>query len=218
MNMAQQFAVIGLGRFGMSVARTLSELAQEVFAIDVNEEKVQRIAPTVTHAVVADVTDIDAMRSIGIRNVDVAVITVGSEIKASMVGTMVLKELGVRTIVAKANDDLHGKVLEKLGADKVVFPERDGGWRLARLLTSTNLIEQIDLDPDYSIVELTAPASLTGKSLAELAVRARFGVYIMAIRSGRAMTVAPGADDVIHEGDVLVVIGRNDLLQRFRKS
>ena len=216
--MAQQFAVIGLGRFGMSVARTLSELGQEVFAIDVDEDKVQRIAPVVTHAVVADVTDIEAMRSIGIRNVDVAVITVGSEVKASMVGTMVLRELGVRTIVAKANDDLHGKVLEKLGADRVVYPERDGGSRLARVLTSTNLIEQIDLDPDYSIVEMTAPSSLAGKSLAELSVRARFGVYVMAIRSGDVMTVAPGADDVIREDDVLVVIGRNDRLQRFRKA
>ena len=216
--MAQEFAVIGLGRFGMSVARTLSELGQEVFAIDVDEDKVQRIAPVVTHAVVADVADIEAMRSIGIRNVDVAVITVGSEVKASMVGTMVLRELGVRTIVAKANDDLHGKVLEKLGADRVVYPERDGGSRLARVLTSTNLIEQIDLDPDYSIVEMTAPSSLAGKSLAELAVRARFGVYVMAIRSGDVMTVAPGADDVIREDDVLVVIGRNDRLQRFRKA
>ena len=216
--MAQQFAVIGLGRFGMSVARTLSELGQEVFAIDVDEDKVQRIAPVVTHAVVADVTDIEAMRSIGIRNVDVAVITVGSEVKASMVGTMVLRELGVRTIVAKANDDLHGKVLEKLGADRVVYPERDGGARLARVLTSTNLIEQIDLDPDYSIVEMTVPPSLAGRSLAELSVRARFGVYVMAIRSGDVMTVAPGADDVIHEDDVLVVIGRNDRLQRFRRA
>ncbi len=216
--MAQQFAVIGLGRFGMSVARTLSELGQEVFAIDVDEDKVQRIAPVVTHAVVADVTDIEAMRSIGIRNVDVAVITVGSEVKASMVGTMVLRELGVRTIVAKANDDLHGKVLEKLGADRVVYPERDGGSRLARVLTSTNLIEQIDLDPDYSIVEMTVPPSLAGRSLAELSVRARFGVYVMAIKSSDVMTVAPGADDVIHEDDVLVVIGRNDRLQRFRKA
>lgn len=216
--MAQQFAVIGLGRFGMSVARTLSELGQEVFAIDVDEDKVQRIAPVVTHAVVADVTDIEAMRSIGIRNVDVAVITVGSEVKASMVGTMVLRELGVRTIVAKANDDLHGKILEKLGADRVVYPERDGGSRLARVLTSTNLIEQIDLDPDYSIVEMTVPPSLAGRSLAELSVRARFGVYVMAIKSSDVMTVAPGADDVIHEDDVLVVIGRNDRLQRFRKA
>ncbi len=216
--MAQQFAVIGLGRFGMSVARTLSELGQEVFAIDVDEDKVQRIAPVVTHAVVADVTDIEAMRSIGIRNVDVAVITVGSEVKASMVGTMVLRVVGVRTIVAKAYDDLHGKVLEKLGADRVVYPERDGGSRLARVLTSTNLIEQIDLDPDFSIVEMTAPSSLAGKSLAELSVRARCGVYVMAIRSGDVMVVAPGADDVIHADDVLVVIGRNDRLQRFRKA
>lgn len=216
--MSRLFAVIGLGRFGMSVARTLSELGHEVLAIDVDDEKVQRIAPTVTHAMVADVTDIESMRAAGVRNVDVAVITVGSEVKSSIVGTMVLKELGVKTVVAKANDDLHGKVLERLGAERVVYPERDGGSRLARVLTSTNIIDQIDLDPTYSIVEMIAPSSITGKTLAGANIRARFGVYIMAIRSGDKMLVAPGADDVIHEGDVVVAIGHNDQLQRFRRS
>ncbi|MDD4793268.1 MAG: TrkA family potassium uptake protein, partial [Firmicutes bacterium] len=154
--MVQQVAVIGLGRFGTAVARTLSELGQEVMAIDLDEEKVQKLAPSVTTAVVANVTDIDAMRAVGIRNVDVAVVAVGTELKASIVGTMVLKELGVRSIVAKANDELHGKVLEKVGADRVLYPERDTGARLARMLTSTNIIEQIDLDPNYSMVEMVA--------------------------------------------------------------
>ncbi len=215
--MAQQIAVIGLGRFGNSVARSLSELGQEVMAIDVDEEKVQKLAPSVTTAVVANVMDIDAMRAVGIRNVDVAVVAVGTELKASIVGTMVLKELGVRSIVAKANDELHGKVLEKVGAERVLYPERDTGARLARVLTSTNIIEQIDLDPNYSIVEMVAPSHMTGKTLATLNIRARFGVYIMAIRSGGRMMIAPGADDVIHEGDVVVVIGQNDNLQRFKR-
>lgn len=215
--MAQQIAVIGLGRFGNSVARSLSELGQEVMAIDVDEEKVQKLAPSVTTAVVANVMDIDAMRAVGIRNVDVAVVAVGTELKASIVGTMVLKELGVRSIVAKANDELHGKVLEKVGAERVLYPERDTGARLARVLTSTNIIEQIDLDPNYSIVEMVAPSQMTGRTLATLNIRARFGVYIMAIRSGGRMMIAPGADDVIHEGDVVVVIGQNDNLQRFKR-
>ncbi|MGI6518193.1 MAG: potassium channel family protein [Bacillota bacterium] len=215
--MAQQIAVIGLGRFGNSVARSLSELGQEVMAIDVDEEKVQKLAPSVTTAVVANVMDIDAMRAVGIRNVDVAVVAVGTELKASIVGTMVLKELGVRSIVAKANDELHGKVLEKVGAERVLYPERDTGARLARVLTSTNIIEQIDLDPNYSIVEMVAPSQMTGRTLATLNIRARFGVYIMAIRSAGRMMIAPGADDVIHEGDVVVVIGQNDNLQRFKR-
>jgi len=215
--MIQQVAVIGLGRFGTAVARTLSELGQEVMAIDLDEEKVQKLAPSVTTAVVANVTDIDAMRAVGIRNVDVAVVAVGTELKASIVGTMVLKELGVRSIVAKANDELHGKVLEKVGADRVLYPERDTGARLARMLTSTNIIEQIDLDPNYSMVEMVAPGHIAGKTLSTLNIRARFGVYIMAIRSDGRMIVAPGADDVIHEGDVVVVIGKNDNLQRFKR-
>jgi len=130
------------------------------------------------------------MRAVGIRNVDVAVVAVGTELKASIVGTMVLKELGVRSIVAKANDELHGKVLEKVGAERVLYPERDTGARLARVLTSTNIIEQIDLDPNYSIVEMVAPSHMTGKTLATLNIRARFGVYIMAIRSAGRMMIA----------------------------
>jgi trk system potassium uptake protein TrkA len=212
-----QFAVIGLGRFGSSVARTLADLGQEVFAIDTDEEKVQKLANTVTHAVAADVTDIDAMRSLGIRNVDVAVITIGTDVKSSIVGTMVLKELGVRQVVAKAHDELHGKALERIGADRVVYPERDTGARLARLLTSTNIVEQIDLDPEYSIVEMVAPDHVVGRSLAELSIRARFGVYIMAVRRNGSIKVAPGAEDVINKGDVLVAIGHNDDLQKFKR-
>ncbi|MEA4882195.1 MAG: TrkA family potassium uptake protein [Clostridia bacterium] len=216
--MAQQLAVIGLGRFGTSVARTLAELGQEVFAIDIDEEKVQKLANMVTHAVVADVRDIDAMKSIGIRNVDVAVLTVGSDVTSSLVGTMVLKELGIKQVVAKANDDLHGKVLAKVGADKVVYPERDTGARLARVLTSTNIIEEIDLDPDYSIVEMVAPGQMIGKTLAEANVRAKYGVYIMAIRCAHnGVKIAPGADDVVHDGDIVVAVGDNDSLQHFRR-
>ncbi len=144
--MIQQIAVIGLGRFGTAVARTLSDLGQEVLAIDVDEEKVQKLAPQVTTAVVANVTDIDAMRAVGIRNVDVAVVAVGTELKASIVGTMVMKELGVKSIVAKPTTTSTGKS-SKSGADRVIYPERDTGARLARMLTSTNIIEQIDLDP-----------------------------------------------------------------------
>ena len=213
-----EFAVIGLGRFGTSIAKTLGDLGHEVLAIDIDEEKIQQIANTVTHAVVADVTNIDAMRAIGVRNVDVAVITMGGHMQASILGTMILKEIGIKKVVSKANDDIHGKVLAKIGADKVVYPERDTGIRLAYSLTSNNIIEQIDLDPNYSIVEMLAPANAVGKTLKSLDIRNRFGVYIMAIKSDSKMIVAPGANDVINSNDVVVLIGHNDDLEKFKKS
>lgn len=212
-----QFAVIGIGRFGSSIAKTLSDLGHEVLAIDSDEEKIQQIANVVTHAVVADVTNIDAMKAIGVRNVDVAVITMGSHMQSSILGTMILKEIGIKKVISKANNDIHGKVLEKIGADKVVYPERDTGIRLAHSLTSNNIIEQIDLDPNYSIVEMLAPKKIIGKPLKSLDIRKQFGVYIMAIKYDSGMTVAPGADDVIGDNDVIVLIGHNDALEKFKK-
>lgn len=215
--MSRLYAVIGLGRFGSSVARTLSELGHQVLAIDIDSEKVQRIAPHVTHAMTADVTDIEAMKSTGVRNVDVAIITIASDMRSSIVGAVVLKELGVKSMVAKAPDELHGKVLERLGAEKVVYPERDGGARLARMLTSSNIIDQLDLDPNFSILEMLAPPALWDRTLAGANLRARFGIHVMVIKSESGMRVAPGADDVIHEGDILVVLGSNEQLQRFKR-
>jgi len=212
-----QFAVIGIGRFGSSIAKTLSDLGHEVLAIDSDEEKIQQIANVVTHAVVADVTNIDAMKAIGVRNVDVAVITMGSHMQSSILGTMILKEIGIKKVISKANNDIHGKVLAKIGADKVVYPERDTGIRLAHSLTSNNIIEQIDLDPNYSIVEMLAPKKIIGKPLKSLDIRKQFGVYIMAIKYDSGMTVAPGADDVIGDNDVIVLIGHNDALEKFKK-
>lgn len=210
--MKKQFAVVGLGRFGASVAKTLSLMGHEVLAIDNDEEKVQEMVESVTHAVQADAMDEDALKALGIRNFDVVIVSIGHDIQASILVTVILKELGVKYVVAKARNDLHGLVLNKIGADKVVYPERDMGMRVAHSLVATNVLDHIELSPEYSILEVVAPDSLVGKTLRQSALRARFGVTVMAIKRGRDIIVSPEAEEVIQEGDILVCIGENDKL------
>jgi trk system potassium uptake protein TrkA len=210
----KQFAVIGLGRFGTSVARTLAGMGYDVLAIDHREERVQDIMEHVTHAVQVDAVDEHALRSLGIRNFDVVIVAIGQDVQASILTTVLLKEMGVRRVVAKANTELHGKVLAKVGADKVVFPERDMGVRVARALVSQNILDQIELSPDHSIVELIAPPEFLGKTLQESAIRTRFGVTVLAIRRDRDIIISPGPGQILKEGDVLVVVGRNDRLEK----
>lgn len=209
-----QFAVIGLGRFGSSVARTLSRMGYEVLAVDVDADKVNDITDEVTYAVQVDAMEEEALKSLGLRNFDVVVVAIGQEIKASILVTVMLKEMGVPKIVAKANDELHGRVLQKVGADVVVFPERDMGVRLAHTLVSRNILDQIHLSPDYSIVEVVTPAKFIGKTLEESALRQKYGVTVLAIRRGKDIIISPGARQVIQEGDVLVAIGRDDRLKQ----
>ncbi|MGB9847072.1 MAG: potassium channel family protein, partial [Desulfotomaculales bacterium] len=150
----KQFAVIGLGRFGSSVARTLAQMGYEVLAVDSDDERVSAISDEVTYAVQVDAMEEEALKSLGLRNFDVVIVAIGQEVKASILVTVMLKEMGVSKVVAKANDELHGKVLQKVGADVVVFPERDMGVRLAHALVSRNIIDQIRLSPEYSIAEI----------------------------------------------------------------
>lgn len=208
--MKKQFAVIGVGRFGSSLARTLHKMGYEVLAIDNDEHEIEAIMHDVTHAVQVDALDVDAMKALGIRNFDVVIVGIGNDLQASILVTVQLKELGVKCVVAKAMNDLHGKVLEKVGADKVVYPERDMGVRVAHHLVSANVIDQINLSSEYSIVELQAPKKVVGLSLGEADLRARFGVVVLAIRRGKEIIVSPGASDVIQGGDILVVLGNND--------
>lgn len=213
----KQFAVIGLGRFGSSVARTLYELGHEVLAIDASEERVQAMVNSVTHVVQGDATDENALRALGIRNVDVAVVAIG-DLQASILATVILKELGVRTILAKAVSQLHGKVLERVGADRIVYPERDMGVRAAHNLVSGNLIDYIELSPGFSIVEVIAKESFAGRTLQQLDLRAKYGISIVAIKRGEQVLVGPGADDVIQEGDILVAMGEDEKLERLDPS
>lgn len=213
----KQFVVVGLGRFGSSVARTLAENNFNVLAIDTNEERVQMIANEVTHAVEADATDEDALRTLGVRNFDVAVVSIGDNIHANILSTLILKELGVPYVVAKAQDALHGKVLSKVGADRVVYPERDMGVRIAHNLISSNVLDYIEFAPDYSIVEIITSPNMIGKTLAQLELRSKFGVNVMAIKRGKNLNITPGANDRILEGDVLIVMGKNEDLDKVKQ-
>ncbi|MEW6193144.1 MAG: TrkA family potassium uptake protein [Bacillota bacterium] len=213
----KQFAVIGLGRFGMSVAETLTRMGYDVLAVDVDPEKVNLVMDTVTHAVQVDALDEHALKSLGIRNFDVVIVAIGEDIQANILVTVMLKEMGVKTVVAKARTELHGRVLAKVGADKVVFPERDMGVRVARALVAANIVDQIELSPDFSIMELIAPPEFVGKSIGESAIRMKHGVTVLAIRRGQEIIISPGARQTIEEGDVLVVVGRNDRLKRLEQ-
>lgn len=208
----KQFAIIGMGRFGTSVAKSLSKMGFEVLAIDSSEQKIQDVANMVTHAVSAESTDEDALKALGVRNFDVVVVAIGQDIQASILTTLILKDLGVPTIVAKAQNELHGKVLSKIGADKVVFPERDMGMRVAHNLISPNILDYIELSDDHSIVEIRATPLIIGKNLKELDIRAKYGCNVMAIKNNGKTNISPYAEDRIKEGDVLVIIGQNDHL------
>jgi len=209
----KQFAVIGLGRFGRSVALTLTKMGYDVLAVDTNEEKVNDIMERVTHAVQVDAMDEQALKALGIRNFDVVIVAIGQDIQSNILVTVMLKDMGVKKVVAKAVTELHGKVLERVGADMVVFPERDMGVRVAHALVSKNIVDQISLSPEYSIVELTAPEEFAGKTLEEADIRMKHGVTVLAIRRGDKVIISPGARQVIEAGDILVVVGRDEKLK-----
>ncbi len=207
------FAVLGLGRFGSSLARTLYEMGYEVLGVDRDEESVQNMADYLTQVVQANATDENAMRSLGIRNVDVCVVSIG-ELQTSVLATMLVKELGVPQVVCKAISDVHGKVLTKLGADRVVYPERDMGHRMAHNLTSGNIIDYIELAPGYSIIEATVTSDYVGQTLRQVDLRAKYGINIIAVRRGEKVEVVPGAGFVFEEGDILVAMGKDEKLER----
>jgi trk system potassium uptake protein TrkA len=216
--MKKQFAVIGMGRFGTSVAKTLSGLGYEVLAIDSSEQRTQEVSHTVTHVVQADSTDEEALRALGLRNFDVVVIAIGQDIQSSILTTITVKELGVPMVIVKAQNELHGKVLKKVGADKVIYPERDMGQRVAHHLISSNIIDYIELSEDHSIVEIKATKAMIGKDLRQLDIRARYGCNVMAVKTGARMNIAPSAEDSIKEDDILVVVGKNDDLKNFERT
>ncbi|MDG0871980.1 TrkA family potassium uptake protein [Paenibacillus thiaminolyticus] len=213
MTAKKQFAIIGMGRFGSSVAQNLSNMNFEVLAIDSSEQKIQEVMNIVTHAVSADSTDEDALRALGIRNFDVVVVAIGQDIQSSILTTLILKDLGVPMIVVKAQNELHGKVLSKIGADKVVFPERDMGARVAHHLISPNILDYIELSEDHSIVEMRASSLMIGMNLKELDIRARFGCNVMAIKNNGKTNISPYAEDRIKDGDILVIVGQNNHLK-----
>ncbi|MDD2420878.1 MAG: TrkA family potassium uptake protein [Heliobacteriaceae bacterium] len=215
---AKQFAVIGLGRFGISVAKTLFRMGFDVLAVDTSEQRVNEIVDYVTHAVQADVQDEEVIRRLGIRNYDVVIVGVGGDIQANILITLILKEIGVNHVVAKAQNDLHGKVLAKIGADQVVFPERDMGVRVAHSLAAANIMDFLELSPTHSLAEIRVPNKFIGQNLGEVDLRAQYGITVIAIRKGDDIIPSPGADTVIDRGDVLVTVGSNEELNHFEEK
>ena len=215
----QAFAVIGLGRFGATLATTLIELGHDVIGIDRDEDRVRSLADSIPHVMQLDATDERALRAAGIQDVEVAVISIGENIESSVLVVMLARELGIPTLVAKAVTPLHGRILERLGVSRVLFPERDMAVRLAHTLVVPNVLDFIELSSDFSIVELPAPQEFTGQTLRQLELRPRFGLTLIAIKrkavGASQTTVAPTADDRIEEGDVLALLGPNDRLARF---
>jgi trk system potassium uptake protein TrkA len=206
----KQFIVIGLGRFGSSLTRTLVNNGHEVLAVDKNEQLVQDMASIATHALQADCTDENVLRELGASNFTHAIVAIGDDLQASILTTLLLKELKVPKVTAKARNEMHGNVLSKIGADHVIYPERDMGIRLGNQLSSDNLIDYIELSSDYNLAEIAAPPAMDGLSLKDLNIRARYGCTIMAIKTGERINISPKAEDAIHVGDVLLIIGSND--------
>lgn len=211
----QAYAVIGLGRFGTSVAYELNEAGQEVLGMDINEEKVEDAESIVTHAIVGDSTDVEVLKSAGIRNFDCVIVAIGNDMQSSILTTLIIKELGVKQVIAKALSKTHGRVLEKVGADWVIYPERDMGSRVAHQLLSPNVLNYIELSEEYNIEELKIPSSLTEKSLRELDLRATYNISVIAIVTNGDIIITPSPDHIIHEGDLLVVIGSREDLAEF---
>jgi trk system potassium uptake protein len=214
----KEFAVIGLGRFGGSICRALSEQGMEVMAIDNNEERVNQFAMIVSHAVVGDTTDESVLKSLGIRNFDHVIVAIGDDIQSSILTTLILKELGVKNITVKAQNDYHEKVLLKIGADHVVHPERDMGKRIAHNIISNNVLDYLELSDQHSIVEIVASGNLDGHSLIDLDIRAKYGINIVAIKRKDDILVSPQASEIIRQGDILIVIGADLDINRFEKK
>ncbi|MDT8859573.1 TrkA family potassium uptake protein [Alkalihalobacillus sp. MEB130] len=211
----KQFAVIGLGRFGSSVCKELYKLGHQVLAIDSKEEKVNDMTRYSTHSAIANGTDEKALQSLGIRNFDYVIVAIGDDIQSSILCTLLLKEFGVTNVWVKAQNYYHERVLEKIGADRIVHPEQDMGIRIAQHLTSEKIVDYIELSADYSIVELIATDKVANKSLIDLDVRAKYGCTILGIKRGEDINIAPTPTDQIEKSDILIVIGHKNDLKRF---
>lgn len=215
--MKKQFAVIGLGRFGGSICDELSKQGLEVLAIDRDEDIVNEFSSISTHAVIADTTDDGVLKSLGLRNFDNVIVAIGDNIQASILTTLILRELGVKHITAKAQNDYHEKVLSKIGADYIIHPERDMGKRIANHITSNSVLDYLELSDEHSIVEVQATDALDGRTLIDLDVRAAFGVNIVAIKREGAIDVSPQPDEEIKAEDILIVIGSDTDIRKMEK-
>jgi trk system potassium uptake protein len=212
----EQVVVIGLGRFGAAVARELERLGHEVLAIDRNEQRVNDIAAEVTHAIQLDAADEDALRSAGAGDFHTAIVAISTDAEPSIFATMVLKRLGVRNVIAKAGSLLHGEILARVGADRVVFPERETGLRLAHSFNVPNVIDYLDVAPSFGIEKIRPPKSFVGRTLGELNLKDGLGLTPIALRRGQQVFVNPAREERVAEGDELILIGKDEKLSQLR--
>lgn len=207
MTVRKRYAVIGLGRFGSSLAKVLTEMGQYVLAVDSNEQRVDDLAPVLSRVVKADAVDPAALRALRISEFDTVVVAIGDNVEASVITVLNCKELGVKYLVAKAQDDAHGRVLQRLGVNRVVYPQRDMGARVASNISAGGVIDYVRLSDEYGMAEITPPESCVGKTLQELDMPKRFGLNVMAIKRGKRVIVSPRAEERVAADDLLVVIG-----------
>ncbi len=219
--MAKQAVVIGMGRFGVSLARELYQIGWDVLGIDKSEQVVQELSGQLTSLVQADSTSETVLRELGISNYDLAVVSIGTDIQASIMTTLLLKTLGVKEVISRANNNLHGQTLRRIGADRIVFPEQETGVRLAHTLFDPNVVEYMSIVPSFGISKVAAPEHLIGQSLEEAGLgglRYRQSITVLAIRRGREPILFPAKEEVITAGDILFVACRDDRLDRIRRG
>lgn len=214
--MKRQVAVIGMGRFGTSIASTLCAMGHDVLALDRSESKVQSVAQMVTHTVQADATNETILNELGLSNFDVAVVAIGTDIKSSVLSTILLKKIGIPHVIARANDDLHGSILEKIGADTVTYPEREMGTRIARGVTLLAVSDYMSISEGYGIARLTAADYLVSEKLSDLGFgyKGKWETAVLLIQRGDEVIVTPTPGTKVEAGDVLVLAGNNDKLEK----
>ncbi len=227
----KQFGIFGLGSFGMTVAKELADKKFNVLAIDSDPERVNIASEFVAHTVICDATDEKALRDAGAENIDIAIVSVGKDISASVMITLNLKEIGIKYIVAKATNPNQGRVLKKIGADRVIFPERDMAVRLVQQLTNPSIFEYLEFSPDYGLMEIVAPKSFEDKTIKEIDLRKKYGITLIAIKRANPVVdkngetqikelvlLSPSPDESIIKGDILVIIGSYENLEKYGKT
>lgn len=214
--MQKRFAVIGLGRFGASVSRVLNDMGQYVLAIDSDAAAVDNLSTVITRVVRADATDPASLKALKIHEFDVVIVAIGDHVEASVITCLNCRDQGVKTLVAKAQDVAHGRILERLGVDRVVYPQKDMGVRVAHNISAGGIIDYVRLSDEYGMADLEAPENFAGSTLQDLDFRNRYGLNVIAIRRGKRMVVSPGPSERLEKGDVIVVIGDAEGINRMQ--
>lgn len=209
----KQFIVVGGGRFGESTAKALTESGQEVMVVDMDEDVIQQISGEVESTAILDVTDEQAMNSIGLNNFDVAIIAIGGELRASIMATLIAKEAGIPLVISRAKDSLQANVLKKIGADRVVFPESDMGVKIAKALTFDNVVDFMQLDETHSVFEVTVPKLWVGSNLIDLMVRKKYNINVVGVKRGETFQVPPSPSQNFEDGDIIVIAGQTKVIE-----